>query len=111
MAKTTDHDVTLVAELHADVCRLQRKLTRTGNEAQMAERVEMLEDATEHLAQAPASTAREILLKLEILCARLHRGLQLAYREDAVTYILAESCHHDLRMLSTSRPRCRKGKG
>lgn len=111
MAKPTDHDLTLVEELYVDVCRLQRKLMGTMGAAQMAERVNTLEEATEHLAQAPAGTVRDILFKLEIFCARLHRGLQLTYREDALTYILAESCRQDMRLLPMSRRVRRKGIG
>ena len=110
MSNKTKHAVTLVEQLHAEVCRLQRRLIGAAPEDEMQERFAALQEITEHLAHAPADTVSEVVLKLEILCVRLHQALQLAYREDAVTYVLAESCHQGLRMLAASGPRSMKRK-
>ena len=87
---------TLVARLHAEATRLAVSIASTASDDQMNALLDELFVMTTRLAQAPARDAKDLSLKLAVLCRRLREDVAPENRGDVLTYLLAEAIRDDV---------------
>jgi hypothetical protein len=88
---------TLVRNLVRNIEALERKIAQPASDQTMNRRIAALFAATASLAQAPATSANDLALKLDILCRRLREFLDPDDRGGVLTALLAESIRDDCR--------------
>ena len=86
---------TLVARLHAEAMRLNVSIASPTTDERMNALLDELFVVTTKLAQAPARDAKDLSLKLNVLCRRLREDVALENRGDVLTYLLAEAIRGD----------------
>ena len=87
---------TLVARLHVEAGRLAVAIASPATDERMNTLLDELLSVTAKLAQAPACDAKDISLKLDVLCRRLREDVAPEYRGDVLTYLLAEAIRDEV---------------
>ncbi len=95
---------TLVARLHAEASRLAVSIASPASDERMNALLDELFVVTTRLAQAPARGAKDLSLKLDVLCRRLREGVAPENRGDVLTYLLAEAIRGDHAVLQERDP-------
>ena len=86
---------TLVARLHAEAMRLTVSIAIPASDERMNALLDELFTVTTRLAQAPARDAKDLSLKLDVLCRRLREDVAPENRGDVLTFLLAEAIRGD----------------
>ncbi len=95
---------TLVARLHAEATRLAVSIASPASDERMNALLDELFVVTTRLAQAPARDAKDLSLKLDVLCRRLREDVAPENPGDVLTYLLAEAIRGDYAVLQERDP-------
>jgi RecB family exonuclease len=93
---------TLVHRLYQDILKQRSALTHPCPDKEMNAGLELLASLTTSIANAPAETATDVRLKVEVLCARLREHLHPENEGELLDYLLADSIRDDLLMVLAS---------
>lgn len=99
MSKKKHKSVGLVLRLVSEIGALMRRANQPLSDEEMDEVCERLLSSSAHLVNAPASDARDIDLKIAILCRRLRDQLDPEDQGAVVNALLAESIRDDLMLI------------
>ncbi len=94
----------LVARLHAEAMRLAVSIASPTSDERMNALLDELFVVTTRLAQAPARDAKDLSLKLDVVCRRLREDVASENRGDVLTYLLAEAIRGDHAVLQERDP-------
>lgn len=100
MADNDSSPETLVARLHAEAGRLAVSIASPASDERMKTLLDELFVVTTNLTQAPARDAKDLSLKLEVLCRRLRENVAPENRGDVLTYLLVEAIRDEFSSLS-----------
>jgi hypothetical protein len=95
---------TLVARLHAEASRLVVSIASPASDERMGTLLDELFVVITRLAQAPARDAKDLSMKLDVLCRRLREDVDPENRGDVLTYLLTEAIRGDHTVLQERDP-------